>query len=106
MMIYHRKASKIGKEQSVWYGLSGEINGYSYNLQNVQLGDVRIRHTDAILINPNQYSRAGLPSNRSGVIGGALLKNYTVIFDYGGAALYLKPANKETPKGSPKGHTS
>src|SRR5690554_1165651 len=71
-------------------GLSGSIFGLIGRLPEVQLGEFSIK--DAVVAFPMYEDDAlrSLMTERSGSIGGELLKRFTVLFDYSRSEIYLK----------------
>ena len=76
-------------KSSLGRSLGGEINGYIGRIKKLELADKPLR--DVIVSFPeNNYRRDEHGFVRHGAIGGALLKKYTVVFDYLNRKLYLK----------------
>lgn len=73
-------------------GLAGPINGFLSRIDEIDLGKYKMKKV--ITSFPNDYDEQMmkyLSVRRDGNIGVGILKRFTVIFDYQGNALYLKP---------------
>lgn len=71
-------------------GFSGPINGYISRVNEIAMGKYRIK--DIISSFPQDDSlRKYISIKRDGNLGIGLLKKFTVVFDYAGGAMYLKP---------------
>ncbi len=73
-------------------GLSGPINGFLSRIDEIDLGKYKMKKV--ITSFPNDYDEEMmkfLSVRRDGNIGVGILKRFTVVFDYQGGALYLKP---------------
>lgn len=77
----------------------GPITGFLSRISEIDVGKYRLKNV--ITSFPNDYDTAIMKSigiHRDGNLGLGLLKRFTVIFDYPGNALYLKPnANFRDP---------
>jgi hypothetical protein len=80
-------------------GLSGPISGFLSRIDEIDLGKYKMKKV--ITSFPNDYDEETLKFlsvARDGNLGVGILKRFTVIFDYHGNALYLKPnSNFNTP---------
>jgi hypothetical protein len=71
-------------------GFSGPINGYISRVNEIAMGKYKIK--DIISSFPQDDSlRKYINIKRDGNLGIGLLKRFTVVFDYAGGAMYLKP---------------
>jgi len=71
-------------------GFSGPINGYISRVNEIAMGKYKIK--DIISSFPQDDSlRKYINVKRDGNLGIGLLKKFTVVFDYKGGAMYLKP---------------
>ena len=73
-------------------GLAGPITGFLSRIDEVDIGKYRLKKV--ITSFPNDYDEATMKSlsvQRDGNLGVGILKKFTVVFDYQGNSLYLKP---------------
>jgi len=71
-------------------GFSGPINGFISRVNEIAMGKYKIK--DIISSFPQDDSlRKYINIKRDGNLGIGLLKKFTVVFDYAGGAMYLKP---------------
>jgi len=73
-------------------GLKGLISGYLGRVKGIDLGKYKLKNLIASY--PEDNFTKSLSVLRDGNIGVDLLKRFTLIFDYSGGALYLKPNTK------------
>lgn len=72
-------------------GLNGTISGVNGRVKKVEIGPFTFRRP--LVSYPDSCSVAGLTLNadRHGSLGNDILRRFSVIFDFQGSALYLKP---------------
>ncbi|MCO5947800.1 PDZ domain-containing protein [Mucilaginibacter flavidus] len=71
-------------------GFSGPINGYISRVNEIAMGKYKIK--DIISSFPQDDSlRKYINIKRDGNLGIGLIKKFTIVFDYAGGAMYLKP---------------
>ena len=71
-------------------GLSGAVEGKRARVAKFSIGDFQFDFPTAAFPDPNSVRNISLYSNRLGSLGGAILKRFSVVFDYGHSSLYLK----------------
>lgn len=71
-------------------GFSGPINGFISRISGIELGKYKIRNVISSFPQDDSL-RKYLNVKRDGNLGIGLLKKFTVVFDYHGGAIYLKP---------------
>lgn len=71
-------------------GFSGPINGFISRISAIELGKYKIRNVISSFPQDDSL-RKYLNVKRDGNLGIGLLKKFTVVFDYHGGAIYLKP---------------
>jgi S1-C subfamily serine protease len=71
-------------------GFNGPISGYLSRINEIQLGKYRIKNLiSSFPVDDSLVSK--LKMKRDGNLGIGLLKRFTVVFDYPGNAIYLRP---------------
>ncbi|QEC77479.1 aspartyl protease family protein [Mucilaginibacter ginsenosidivorax] len=71
-------------------GLNGPINGFIARLESLEIGKFKIKGIiSSFPDDGNNQSRLSVP--RDGNLGIGVLKRFSVIFDYTGNSMYLKP---------------
>jgi S1-C subfamily serine protease len=72
-------------------GLNGPINGYIARLDALEIGKFKIKGIISSFPDATPQ-HANLSVERDGNLGIGVLKRFSVIFDYTGSAMYLKPS--------------
>lgn len=71
-------------------GFSGAIYGKKAKVKQLSLGEFKLEQVITAFPDSVSLANVNLVDNRSGSIGGAVLKRFNAIFDYGNQKLYLK----------------
>jgi len=71
-------------------GLAGSIFGLVGRLSRIQVGDFPIKNAVVAFPTYEDVAIRSLMTERSGSVGGELLKRFTVLFDYSKKEIYLK----------------
>jgi membrane-associated protease RseP (regulator of RpoE activity) len=77
-------------ESSLGSGLGGLIYGKVARIHNIQFGEINIKEPVVTFPNRESYPDSLRFSYRNGTIGGGLLAQFNLIFDYQSNSLYIK----------------
>ena len=72
-------------------GLTGPIDGYIGRISSLQLGKYRLNNVIAAFPDYEDAASRIFSINRNGNMGLAILKRFSIVFDYNRAAMYIKP---------------
>lgn len=72
-------------------GLTGPIDGYIGRISSLQLGKYKLNNVIAAFPDYEDAASRVFSINRNGNMGLAIIKRFSVVFDYNRAAMYIKP---------------
>lgn len=90
---YVSRFQHAGAQSSLGNGFSGPIDGFVGRINQIDLGRYDIKNLISSFPQADTANSAQT-ANRDGNLGIGLLERFTVVFDYAGGAIYLKPGKR------------
>ena len=93
--LFDQLSSEISVPELHFYdylgqGLSGTVEGKRARVAKFLMGDFQFDFPVVAFPDPGSIQNISLQFNRLGSLGGAILKRFSVVFDYSNGSLYLK----------------
>jgi Aspartyl protease/PDZ domain len=87
---YIQEAPKNYFDDFLGLGLSGNIFGKRSKIENITIGDYTLRNVSTSFPDEDALQNIAYFKHRQGSLGAAILKRFTVFFDYANEKMYLK----------------